>query len=145
MTLGGTLRSTIRDFTARPEVGALFPYEQVTGHGWTAELPLAPVDLEANPPLAIEVVDAAGATSTLFTDSLQAALLRSARLDLYATGRRLEASAAETAAERRRIDGLHGLIAERDAELAAMRASRFWKLRNLWFGVKRGLGLTRAA
>jgi SAM-dependent methyltransferase len=145
VTLGGTLRHTVAggDFTARLEVGALFPYEQVTGHGWTADLPLTPADLEANPPLAIEVVDAAGETSTLYADSLQGALLRSARLDLYATGRRLEESAAEIAAERRRIDGLHGLLRERDAEIAAMRASRFWKLRNVWFRVKRGLGLTR--
>jgi hypothetical protein len=145
VTLGGTLRHTVvcGDFTARPEVGALFPYEQVTGHGWTAELPLTPADLEANPPLAIEVVDAAGETSTLYADSLQAALLRSTRLDLYATGRRLDERAAEIAAERQRIDGLHGLLRQRDATIAAMRSSRFWKLRNAWFGVKRGLGLTR--
>ena len=141
--LGGTLRSTVRTFTPRPEVGALFPYEQVTGHGWTAELPLNPADLAENPDLAIEVVDAAGETSTLFTAPLQAALLRSARLDLYALERRLDDKAAELAAERERIDGLHGLIHERDDELAAMRASRFWRLRNVWFRVKRGLGLTR--
>ncbi len=143
VTLGGTLRATVRDFTTRPEVGALFPYEQVTGHGWTAELPLTPADLKENPRLAIEVVDAAGETSTLYADPLQSALLRSARLDLYAIGRRLEEKDAELAAERQRIDGLHGLIQDRDAELAAMRASRFWKLRNVWFRVKRGLGLTR--
>lgn len=143
VTVGGTLRHTIGTFTPRPEVGALFPYEQVTGHGWTAELPLNPADLAENPRLAIEVVDAAGETSTLYADSLQSALLRSARLDLYALERRLDDKAAELAAERQRIDGLHGLIREREAELAAMRASRFWKLRNLWFGVKRGLGLTR--
>ena len=89
------------------------------------------------------MVDAAGETSTLYADSLQAALLRSARLDLYALERRLEDRDGELAAEHQRIDGLHGLLRERDAELAAMRASRFWKLRNLWFGVKRGLGLTR--
>ena len=29
------------------------------------------------------------------------------------------------------------------ARVAAMEASRFWKLRNAWFRVKRGLGLTR--
>lgn len=143
VTLGGTLRFTVRDFTARPEVGALFPYEQVTGHGWIAVLPLTPVDLEANPLLAIEVVDAGGEISTLYADTLQAALLRSARLDLYATGRRLEEKAAEIAAEHQRIDGLHGLLRERDAEIAAMRASRFWKLRDVWFRVKRGVGLTR--
>ncbi len=145
VTLGGTLRHTIggSGFTARPEVGALFPYEQVTGHGWRAELPLTPADLAGNPRLAIEVLDAAGETSTLYADPLQAALLRSARLDLYATGRHLEERAAELAAERQRIDGLHGLLRERDTEIATMRSSRFWKLRNAWFGVKRGLGLTR--
>jgi len=32
---------------------------------------------------------------------------------------------------------------ERDAQMAAMRASRFWRVRDWWFGVKRALGLTR--
>jgi hypothetical protein len=35
-----------------------------------------------------------------------------------------------------RIEGLR-------ARIAAMEASRFWKMRNAWFRLKRGVGLTR--
>jgi SAM-dependent methyltransferase len=137
---GGEVRLVHRDFTPRPEVGALFPYEQVTGYGWRCEAPLPAGALEQNALLTIEVVDAAGAASELYVDPLLAALLRSARLDLYATGLQLHDRAAELARERERIDGLHGVIRGLETRIEAMQASRFWKLRNAWFAVKRRLG-----
>jgi SAM-dependent methyltransferase len=143
VAVGGETRLVHRDFSVRPEVGALFPYEQVTGYGWHCEVPLPERALDDDAPVAIEVVDADGAASTLYADTLLAALLRSARLDLYASGRQLQDRAAEIAAERSRIDGLHGIIRGLEARLAALQASRFWKLRNAWFRVKRRLGLTR--
>jgi hypothetical protein len=126
-------------------VGALFPYEQVTGYGWSCEMQLPAEALERNSLLTIEGVDAAGEVSELYADPLLAALLRSARLDLYATGLQLQDRAAELARERERIDRLHGVIRELETRIAAMQASRFWKLRNAWFGVKRSLGLTKEA
>jgi hypothetical protein len=30
-----------------------------------------------------------------------------------------------------------------ETRIEAMQASRFWKLRNAWFGIKRSLGLTK--
>ncbi len=141
--IGGPICLADRDFQPRPEVGALFPYEQVTGYGWHFELDLAREALERDTTLAIEIVDGAGGTSTLYAGTLLAALLRSARLDLYATGLRLRDHAAELAAEKARTEGLRGEIHGLEARIAAMRASRFWKLRNAWFRFKRGLGLTR--
>jgi len=145
--IDGKVRLVDRDFQLRPEVGALFPYEQAAGHGWRFELELPAEALERDAALELQIVDGAGGTSTLYAGTLLAALLRSARLDLHAMGLRLRdqaaESAAELAAERGRIEGLHGVIRELEARIAAMRSSRFWKLRNAWFGVKRALGLTR--
>ena len=142
--IDGQVRLVDRDFEPRPEVGALFPYEQVTGYGWRLELELTPEALERDATtLAVEIVDGAGGTSTLYAGTLLAALLRSARLDLYATELRLRDHAAELAAEKASAEGLRGEIRGLEARIAAMRASRFWKLRNAWFQVKRGLGLTR--
>ena len=38
--------------------------------------------------------------------------------------------------------GLDARIVELEGRIAAMEASRFWKLRNSWFSIKRSLGLT---
>ncbi|HEY7216039.1 MAG TPA: class I SAM-dependent methyltransferase [Thermoanaerobaculia bacterium] len=131
ISIGGTC-AVLHDFEVRDQVGALFPYEKVTGYGWRAEVPLSPEDLEGL--LTIEAVDAAGGTSTLYAESIPDALLRSARLDLHATRVQLEQRGAELAAEMARGEDLR-------RHIAAMEASRFWKLRNLWWEVKRRVGL----
>ncbi|HEX4961447.1 MAG TPA: class I SAM-dependent methyltransferase [Thermoanaerobaculia bacterium] len=117
-------------FTPRPEVAVLFPFEKVAACGFKLEAVPLPAGAEAASPLvALDVVDAEGGVSRLYEDALPAALLRSARLDSYAL---------ETQARKLRQEG----DALR-ARIAGMEASRFWKLRNAWFRVKRSLGLTR--
>jgi SAM-dependent methyltransferase len=142
IALGGEVRAVLRDFQPRAEVGALFPYEQVAGHGWRAEVPLSAEALASGAEVAVEVVDAAGGTTTLYAAPIAAALLRSARLDLYFERLQLERRGAELAAEKARAEELRREIAALEARLAAMEMSRFWKLRNVWWRVKRGLGLT---
>ncbi|HEY0554280.1 MAG TPA: SAM-dependent methyltransferase [Thermoanaerobaculia bacterium] len=146
LRIGGDVRLAVREFQPRPEVSALFPYEDVTGYGWRFEAEVPASALERGAALELEVVDAAGGTSTLYADTIAAALLRSARLDKHALEDRLQEQAtardAERAEEARRVDALHGTIGELETRIAAMRASRFWKLRNAWFRVKRKLGLT---
>ncbi len=146
LRIDGEVRWVHRDFEPRPEVSALFPYENVTGYGWrfAAELPAGV--LERGATLELEIVDAAGGVSTLYADTLAGALLRSARLDKHALEIRLQEKAAEREAERaeeqRRADALDRTIRELEARIAAMQASRFWKMRNAWFRVKRKLRLT---
>jgi SAM-dependent methyltransferase len=141
ISIGGEVRLALREFQPRDEVAALFPYEQVTGQGWRAEVPLPPGTIETGATVTIEVVDAAGASSTLYAEPISAALLRSARLDLYSTRVELERRGAELAEEKASAEALRRGIDDLQARIAAMEASRFWKLRNLWWGVKRRLGL----
>lgn len=136
VAIGGELGAVVIDFEPRSQVGALFPDEQVTGYGWRAEVPLSSDDLGSHALLRIEVMDASGGTSTLYAESIPDALLRSARLDLHATGVQLEAEKVRGEELRREIESL-------ERRIAGMRASRFWKLRNVWWGVKRRLRLTK--
>jgi hypothetical protein len=88
--------------------------------------------------------------AALQTRALQ---VREARADLHRLRNELvdrEARAAEQiAALRHRVAGLEADLAvsrhetrEARAEIARMRASRFWKLRDAWFACKRALRLT---
>jgi SAM-dependent methyltransferase len=131
VSVGGETVLVHRDFTPRPEVAVLFPYEAVEGCGWRLTVEIPPGAEEADAVLALDVVDAEGGVSRLYEDRLAAALLRSARLDQYFLGLQVE----------QREAGLRGEIAKLQDRLAAMEASRFWKLRKVWFRVKRALGL----
>jgi SAM-dependent methyltransferase len=131
VTLGGEPIHVLSRFHPRPEVSALLPYEQVTGHGWQLEVDLPAGALERNGALNVEVIDAAGEAFSLYEDPLLAALLRSAQLDRYSVWVQLQ----------KRTEEIQAL----EARIAGMQASRFWKLRNAWFKVKRGLGLTEEA
>ena len=119
-------------FKPRPDAGVLFPYEEVKVTGWSLAARLAPEAAATGPAMgtvAVDVVDAAGGVSRLYEDTIPDALLRSSRLDGYTLTVRVRQLQEEGAFLRARIAG--------------MEASRFWKLRNAWFRVKRALGLTR--
>ncbi|MFL6193458.1 MAG: class I SAM-dependent methyltransferase [Thermoanaerobaculia bacterium] len=141
--INGELRASHHDFPVREEVGALFPYEQVTGYGWRLLSPLTPGDLEKNASLEIEVVDADGSRAIPESGPLHDALLRSVRMDLYMTRLEMQRLGAEAAEEKARSERLRQEVQALETRLAGMRASRFWKLRNAWFRVKRAIGLTR--
>jgi SAM-dependent methyltransferase len=139
VSIGGEVRLVVDRFEPRDEVSALFPYEEVVGYGWRAEVPVPPGDEEGL--VAIEVVDAAGAVSTLYAEPIPAALLRSARLDLHATRTQLERREAELTEEQKRGEAQRQTIQNLESRIAVMELSRFWKLRNAWWGMKRRLRL----
>jgi hypothetical protein len=89
--------------------------------------------------LLIRVVDDRGSAFPVWAGTIESALLRSSRNEVSVLVREL-ATAREQAAWDAAEASLE--IAELEARLAAMEASRFWKMRNAWFGVKRRLGLT---
>jgi SAM-dependent methyltransferase len=138
------------DLPPRPDVMPQFPDDTAMARGWRliAELPsrgpLCPCRLE------IRVTAAGGESMLLYADSVESALLRAVRLDYLATGSHLRRE--RTAAQDRLREAKHHLqhlvnlrdirIAALEATIRAMAASRFWKLRNRWFRLKRALGLT---
>jgi hypothetical protein len=136
--------ASTRDFTPRPEVKELFPSENVAAVGfqleaeWPADLP------RASTPIEVRVVDADGRPNTLLAAPCETALLRAARFDAWLGARHQENEQTRIAAEREAERSLaERTETELRARIDAMQASRFWKIRNAWFGLKRGLGLTR--
>jgi SAM-dependent methyltransferase len=141
--LDGAVAAVSPEPVLRPEIAPLFPGERVEPVGWSLRL-----DLPAGTPLAaaslvVRAVDAAGRTGVLAEGSVEAALLRAARLDFLSTGAELDRTRAGLQAkiDEQSLSHAHDLGVLR-ARMAAMEASRFWKLRDRWFALKRLLRLT---
>jgi SAM-dependent methyltransferase len=107
-------------------------------HGWSARLAL-PVERRAHAVLTLRAVDGAGGHHVCHGGRLDTLLA------MLRAGQVLGLSA-----ELHRLHGEHAAYRERCAQdldelrrrIAAMQASRFWKLRNAWFAVKRALRLS---
>ena len=121
----------------RPDVAALVG-ERFGRSGWelTAELP--PGISRNQAILIVRVVDGRGAGHPLWASTVETAFLASARQDadyLYQMLTETRAHLAETQA-RAAADA-----AALQARIAAMEASRFWKMRNAWFRLKGMVGI----
>lgn len=104
-------------------------------HGWEVELPLAGVDDPAREPLLLVACNRGGAATVLHAGSLGSAALRFERL----RAQHLSDCLAATGFEVGRL-GWELEVAQN--RLAAAHASRFWKLRDAWFAMKRATGLS---
>jgi len=126
-------------FGPRPDVETARPGEPLAAGSFRLEIPLPPGLSRSAAILTLRAVDGRGRPWLLAASSIDAALLAGARLDLART----EEELAETRADyRERLAIARARLAGLDARLEAMEASRFWKLRNGWFAVKRFLKLT---
>jgi SAM-dependent methyltransferase len=141
--VGDAVVGRTRAFSAREDAAHLYPGSPLIPQGWQLEIELPPGTVRATAVLEIRAVDAAGETTRLYGATVDAALLRSTRLDLLATGVELHRTRTEGAA--RLAQAQAEAAAEKsalEARIAAMQASFFWKLRNRWFALKRFLRLT---
>lgn len=120
-----------------------FLSDPIAGWQLTVELPPGPTDGAV---LAVSVLAGDGSELELYSDSLLGALLLSAQFDLFTLRSRLQQEAHrqdELVCDfQGRIAGLDARIEELSRQLRGMEASRFWKLRNLWFRCKRLARLT---
>jgi len=125
----------------RGDVAAAFgPAAERSGWHLRAALPADASPIESV--LLVRAVDGSGGTHPMWSGRPLVAALRTAELQereakaaLHLTRRELAAHQAWAAHE---VEGLR-------ARIAAMEASRFWKLRNAWFRLKRALRLTGEA
>jgi SAM-dependent methyltransferase len=144
--IDGLVLQVCRLFHPRGDVAALlFKNDGRTEpQGWRFAIRLPRGTSRSTGALSIRVIDANGQESILYAATIDAALLASRERDLVA----LDAEVARV--RREKEEALAMRKAEHDyeisvllARLAAMENSRFWKIRNSWFAVKRKLGLTR--
>lgn len=119
-----------REFGRRPDVAALLglPTEQALDWICTGEVPADASRSRVT--ILVKLVLAGGGEHLLHLSSLESALLWSAWRDLDRAKAKLEAAEAWAGHEITRLE----------AQVAAMEASRFWKLRNAWFRLKGWLG-----
>jgi SAM-dependent methyltransferase len=138
------------DFHPHLGAAALYPMENVQPVGWQLAFDLPQGSDHASALLTLTAVDAAGREHGLFEGPLHVALLQTARMGLHYSHLEQQRTRTEHEAElaRLRADAEERIELARlradalEARIAAMRASRFWKLRNRWFALKRLLGLT---
>jgi SAM-dependent methyltransferase len=148
LSLGEEVLAGTRAFEPRPDVAGHLP-ATAAPQGWALEVHLPRGTSRPAGVLKLWVVDADGAETVAEASTLEAALQRSATLELSATRRELERTREELEAYRtatrettHQRNLLQIRVAALDARLAAMEASAFWRLRNGWFALKRRLGLT---
>jgi SAM-dependent methyltransferase len=133
------LLTTIAKFDPRPDVAAFLGDERSLESGWSCSCSIPAGISHSTAVLRLRVVDGRGVSWPLWSGSIEALRL---------------------AGSQRQVDELHHILREKNAELStlqsqtamkiealgariqAMEASRFWKLRNAWFQVKRTLRLT---
>jgi SAM-dependent methyltransferase len=123
----------------RPEVAALLGDDRYRRSGWGGSCPLPRGVSRHGAVFLIRVRDSRGVSHPLRAGSLESLLLESARNDLRVLDHLLRKTEGELEELRGRsraeIEGLR-------ARMGAMEESRFWKMRNAWFGLKRTLHLT---
>lgn len=127
--LGGRQVAATTPASPRLDVAALLG-EAARASGWSVTLPRG----EAARAGEVLVVLAAGADGTL-------GVLSAATLEAGAEHIRLTNALAAVEERDRRLADLGWEAEVLRGRLAAVEASRFWKLRNAWFAVKRRLGL----
>ena len=130
----------------RPDVAAyLATYggdDRYLHSGWNVSCPLPAGASRTAAVLRLRVVDGRGKAQPLWAGSIEALLLAGSGMEAEKFRNELWRAQALLAEERARAALEAEALRNR---LHAMEASRFWKLRNAWFRVKRGLGLTREA
>ncbi|HYG63137.1 MAG TPA: class I SAM-dependent methyltransferase [Thermoanaerobaculia bacterium] len=122
----------------RPEVAAMLGAGPDLRPGWRLACPLPPALSRATGILMLRVVDDQGSPFPVWAGTAESLLLRSSRNEAGILERELARARDHIA----RLEPEAVRAGDLDARIAAMRASRFWKMRDAWFRVKRSLGLT---
>lgn len=138
LLVDGRVSGRVRQFGTRPDVAASLrlPVEEAA-LDWLLTGRVPPGASRSRVVVMVKLLLAGGGEHLLHLSSLESALLWSAWRDLDRAGTKLEEAAAELRHVRARAElEIEGL----ERRIAAMEASRFWRLRNVWFRLKRRLG-----
>ncbi|HEX3126038.1 MAG TPA: class I SAM-dependent methyltransferase [Thermoanaerobaculia bacterium] len=155
----GDLAGRTEALSDRPEIATLFPGDAGVGQDWQAEIALPDRCDPSRARLCIAAVGSDGFLSTLAEGSIASFLTRVAlyrRLEsehenavlkemLRSERERFAEQLALAKEESRATAALRNEILDLEIRIAAMKSSRFWKLRDRWFALKRRLRLTNEA
>ena len=125
-----------RDFTVRPDVNEVLGLAADARSAWNCLIPHAAVHSFRYQVLTVSAFSPEGFEKILFlgpVDSIEGALARQRDRAWDEQVQRRDAVILEL---RSRADDLERRKRELEVSIAAMRQSRFWRARDLWFGIK---------
>lgn len=133
VVLAGDTVATTRPDRPRPDVAERLDRPDLAASGWLTHVPLSPGRPEASDVLRVRATDGRGLRHLLHVSTVEGLLAwqetRRLREELTACRRELKAADGHLKVNAVELRDLH-------ARVSAMEASRFWKLRNLWFRIK---------
>jgi SAM-dependent methyltransferase len=137
VTLDGVLLSSAPVEKPRPDVAASFG-ARFTHPGWACVCPLPSGASRRDAVLLVRAIDGRGRSQPLWASSIETALLASSRQEVAHLQKMVSDLRGEVAmAEARAAAEREGF----EARIAAMEASRFWKIRKVWFRMRETLGI----
>ena len=137
VTLDGELLASAPVEMPRPDVAELFG-SRFSHPGWSCVCPLPVGASRRDAVLLVRAMDGRGRSQPLWSSSIEAALLASSRQEVAHLQKMVSDLRGEvTMAEARAAAEREGF----EARIAAMKASRFWKIREGWFRVRETLGI----
>ncbi len=122
----------------RCDVAGFFGGDRHVRSGWACACPLPSGASRSTAVLRLRVIDGRGHSHVLWAGSVEGLLLAASRLETNHLQGCLHHTEAVLADERARTAVERSVL---QARIAAMEASRFWKLRNAWFRLKARVGL----
>lgn len=141
--LGDAVVATTRDFAPRPDVAAWIGAETATDSGWQLVIPHSSIRSFRYEVATVSAFTHDGDERILYLGTLDSLAGHTAREKGRALEQALEAQSQELASLRHDLGVVAHQRAELEAQIAAMRQSRFWKAREQWFAMKRKAGLTK--
>ncbi|HYH07380.1 MAG TPA: class I SAM-dependent methyltransferase [Thermoanaerobaculia bacterium] len=135
--------ATTRDFLPRADVAAYLGMTGSTPSGWECVLPHARIRSFRYQVATVSAYTVEGEERIIFLGTLDSLNGHVARERANAFAHQLELRATEIAALSEQLAVTQHQKEEREALIAAMRQSRFWKARDQWFAFKRAAGLTK--
>jgi SAM-dependent methyltransferase len=138
--LGDRVVATTRDFAPRPDVAAFVGAETATDSGFGVVVSHQEIRSFRYEVVTISAFTRENEERILFLGTLDALKGHTAHEKAKALEEALAAQSQELASVRHELAVAAHQRAEREAEIAAMKQSRFWKARERWFAVKAKIG-----
>jgi SAM-dependent methyltransferase len=134
--LGDRVVATTRDFAPRPDVAAFVGAPTATDSGFGLVISHAAIRSFRYEVVTVSAYTREGEERILFLGTLDSLKGHTAHEKAKALEQALAAQSQELASIRHDLAVVTHQRAEREAEIAAMKQSRFWKARDAWFAVK---------
>lgn len=128
--------ATTRDFAPRPDVAAWVGVDTALESGWEVVIPHAAIRSFRYEVVTVSAYTRDGEERILFLGTLDSLKGHTAHEKARALEHALGVQSQELASVRHDLAVAGHQRAERDAEIAAMKQSRFWKARDAWFALK---------